>query len=153
MRDVYECYAQCVNISRRSQSELGSLSKTVDTAEESAAYTAISNVPNVEFSWACQALLQIVPSEAAVERTFSAQGMLMTKRRNRLDDLSVMNEMTLKFNHMAMQVEEQPRTFDSLACVISLSDDSEREEDESDSDSDEEIEGDEHSGNINMLVD
>ena len=64
----------------------------------------------------------------------------------------MINEITLKFNRMAMQLEEQPRTFDSLACVASLSDDSEPYEDESDSDSDEEI-GDENCGNMNMLID
>jgi hypothetical protein len=113
MRAFYECYTKCLSASRPNS----------EMAKECAAITAVANAPYAEFSWSCEALLQIVPSEAAVERTFSAQGMLMTKRRNRLADSTVINELTLKFNHIAMQVDKQPRKFDSLACVHTLSDD------------------------------
>jgi Protein of unknown function (DUF 659)/hAT family C-terminal dimerisation region len=47
---------------------------------------------------AAVALLSIAGSEAAVERTFSAQDEVHCKRRNRLGDASVEAEMFIKFN-------------------------------------------------------
>jgi len=49
------------------------------------------------------AIMAIVPSEAAVERTFSAQGLIQTKLRNRLCANSVNNELSIKFNNKACQ--------------------------------------------------
>jgi hypothetical protein len=49
-----------------------------------------------------KALLSITASEAAVERTFSAQDAVHTKRRNRLLDENVQNEMCVAFNHRAL---------------------------------------------------
>jgi hypothetical protein len=43
-------------------------------------------------------LLSVAGSEAAVERSFSAQDSLHTKKRNRLSDRSVQNEMFIRFN-------------------------------------------------------
>lgn len=54
-----------------------------------------------EICTAAIALLSIVPSEAAVERSFSMQDMIHSKRRNRLLDDSVGSEMFIKFNLQA----------------------------------------------------
>ncbi|MGH9747523.1 MAG: hAT transposon family protein [Candidatus Acidiferrales bacterium] len=47
-------------------------------------------------------LLSLSASEAAVERTFSAQAAVHTKKRNRLSNPTVQAEMFLKFNHHVM---------------------------------------------------
>jgi hypothetical protein len=47
------------------------------------------------------ALLSIVPSEAAVERSFSMQDSIHTKKRNRLSDDSINAEMFIRFNNKA----------------------------------------------------
>ena len=44
------------------------------------------------------ALLSLSASEAAVERSFSAQGNVHTKLRNRMEETSVQDEMFIKFN-------------------------------------------------------
>jgi hypothetical protein len=49
------------------------------------------------------ALLCIAGSEAAVERSFSAQDSVHTKRRNRLKDAHVQNEMFIRFNSAAVE--------------------------------------------------
>jgi hypothetical protein len=49
------------------------------------------------------ALLCIAGSEAAVERSFSAQDSVHTKRRNRLKDAHVQNEMFIRFNSDAVE--------------------------------------------------
>jgi hypothetical protein len=54
-------------------------------------------------AFAAIAILSIAGSEAAVERTFSAQATVHTKKRNRLLDLSVEQEMFIKFNRQALQ--------------------------------------------------
>jgi hypothetical protein len=53
--------------------------------------------------YACvTALLSITASEAAVERSFSAQDIVHSKRRNRLDDEQVEAEMFIKVNTRAL---------------------------------------------------
>jgi hypothetical protein len=52
---------------------------------------------------AAAAILSVAASEASVERTFSAQDAVHTKKRNRLLDESVEEEMFVKFNTRAMQ--------------------------------------------------
>ena len=52
---------------------------------------------------AAVALLSIAGSEAAVERSFSAQGSTHSDRRNRLQDEIVEAEMFVKFNRVALQ--------------------------------------------------
>ena len=52
---------------------------------------------------AAVALLSIAGSEAAVERSFSAQGSTHSDRRNRLQDEIVEAEMFVKFNRLALQ--------------------------------------------------
>ena len=49
------------------------------------------------------ALLCVAGSEAAVERSFSAQDTVHTKKRNRLSDQSVQNEMFIRFNDDAVR--------------------------------------------------
>lgn len=138
MADVYRCYQRNIttNCGRRNRWDAQYAVKHADTAQEAAAYTAISQAP-VAFAWACRALLKIAPSEAAVERTFSAQGILMTKRRNRFADVGVTNELAIKFNRTAMRDEGKARTFASLASVTSASDDEETEEEEEETDNEE----------------
>jgi len=57
-------------------------------------------------SHAAVAILSVCGSEAAVERTFSAQGLVHTDLRNRLGNATVEAEMFIKFNHRTlMRVE------------------------------------------------
>jgi hypothetical protein len=63
------------------------------------------------------ALLSISASEAAVERSFSMQDIVHSKRRNRLNDESVEDEMFIKFNYRALK--QQP---DSSGSVFELND-------------------------------
>jgi hypothetical protein len=53
------------------------------------------------------ALLSVAASEAAVERTFSAQGDVHSDRRNRLADRAVEAEMFIKFNEGTVKAVEQ----------------------------------------------
>ncbi|MGA8137581.1 MAG: DUF domain-containing protein [Pseudomonas gingeri] len=57
---------------------------------------------DVELAKVAQALLTMPATEAAVERTFSAQGAVHTKLRNRLCDERVQQEMFVSFNHRAL---------------------------------------------------
>ena len=52
-------------------------------------------------------LLSVSASEAAVERSFSAQAFVHSKERNRLHSETIEAEMFLKFNYRAMQSREQ----------------------------------------------
>ena len=51
---------------------------------------------------AAVALLSVAGSEAAVERSFSAQGAVHSERRNRLTDKMVEAEMYIRFNRLAL---------------------------------------------------
>lgn len=55
------------------------------------------------------ALLSVAGSEAAVERTFSVQGIVHNQRRNRLDDEAVEAEMYCRFNGAAMKRKPEER--------------------------------------------
>jgi hypothetical protein len=138
---VYQCYASNLNIRRSLESTV----KRADTSQEAAAFTAISQSPHIEFKTCCRAHLQVVPSEASVERTFSAQGLIMTKRRNRLGDHGVMRELAIKFNQTAMEDEGKPRTFDCLAGVMPMDSD---ESSDSEDDEEEKKESN-HNNNVN----
>ena len=52
---------------------------------------------------AAVALLSVAGSEAAVERSFSAQGLVHSDRRNRLSDKMVEAEMMIRFNRLALR--------------------------------------------------
>lgn len=54
-----------------------------------------------QLSSVARALLSVVASEAAVERSFSMQGMIHSKRKNRMSDQRVEREMFIKFNSLA----------------------------------------------------
>ena len=54
MREVYVCYRDCLNSRRTQWSASSSGFNNGDSAQESAAFTAISNAAHVEFSWACR---------------------------------------------------------------------------------------------------
>ena len=53
------------------------------------------------------ALLSVAGSEAAVERTFSAQGLVHSSRRSRLADEAVEAEMFIKFNQRVVAAAEE----------------------------------------------
>ena len=57
---------------------------------------------SVDLAAVAIALLSVAASEAAVERTFSAQALVHNKRRNALSSDAVESEMFLKFNARAM---------------------------------------------------
>jgi hypothetical protein len=56
---------------------------------------------------AAVALLSVAGSEAAVERTFSAQGLVHSDLRNRMGNDAVEAEMFIKFNQRTVEVAEQ----------------------------------------------
>ena len=56
-----------------------------------------------------KALLGITASEASVERTFSAQDAVHTKKRNRLQHHTVEQEMFVRFNTRALDRQQQFR--------------------------------------------
>ena len=62
------------------------------------------------FVEATLALMSIVPSEAAVERSFSAQSLIQTNRRNRLSPSTVIQEMIIKFNSKTLTRPPVPQT-------------------------------------------
>jgi hypothetical protein len=79
-----------------------------DTYEEQAAIRAFSSImSDVEFALTCKVLLQIVPSEAAVERSFSHEKLVQTPQRNRLNSTSIDDEMTVRFNIIAFQKHDR----------------------------------------------
>jgi hypothetical protein len=63
------------------------------------------------------ALLSITASEAAVERSFSAQDAVHTKKRNRLLDGSVQNEMFVRFNRRALRRDVTIPALNTFSCV------------------------------------
>jgi hypothetical protein len=63
------------------------------------------------------ALLSIAASEAAVERSFSAQDAVHTKKRNRLGRDTVQAEMFVRFNHDALLRAQQ---FASPTALLEL---------------------------------
>jgi len=65
------------------------------------------------------ALLSITASEAAVERSFSAQDAVHTDKRNKLLDKSVQDdsEMFVKFNTRALDRQEKPPELESFSCI------------------------------------
>jgi hypothetical protein len=73
------------------------------------------------------ALLSITASEAAVERSFSRQGMVHSKLRNRLDDESVSQHMFFSFNSRAL---DKQRAMEDPGWE-ELQDDNESEADDS----------------------
>jgi hypothetical protein len=103
------------------------LQQQVETMKRVAAATAASSAgpapwsprkvwllyPGVALGIVAVALLSMSASEAAVERTFSAQGRLHTKARNLLDSDSVEAEMMQKFNSRALR-SDIPQLFGSV---------------------------------------
>ena len=64
----------------------------------------LTTVP--EIACCVVALLELTASEAAVERSFSRQGLVHTKTRNRLADDSVHVQMAFAFNSRALTISE-----------------------------------------------
>jgi hypothetical protein len=67
-----------------------------------------------ELSIVAIAILSIVASEASVERTFSAQGSVHSKQRNRLLDSRVEAEMFIKFNNTALNKSYKDIKFNNI---------------------------------------
>ena len=65
----------------------------------------LRHAPTLAYS--AVALLSVAASEAAVERSFSAQGDVHSDRRNRLADVTVEAEMFIKFNEATVLAVEQ----------------------------------------------
>jgi hypothetical protein len=63
----------------------------------------------IELAVVACALLRMPASEAAVERSFSAQGAVHSKIRNRLGDQTVEDEMFVSFNHNALNKIPHPK--------------------------------------------
>lgn len=83
--------------------DLGAVNFTVDTCEERAAEAALSTVyTSNEFVRVCRALLAIIPSEAAAERSFSAQKLVHTSLRNCLSWGTIDSEMVIRFNRAGL---------------------------------------------------
>lgn len=74
---------------------------------------------DIELPGIALALLSVAASEAAVERSFSAQDAVHTKRRNRLGKATVQAEMFVRFNHDALLSQPQ---FASPSSLLDLDD-------------------------------
>ena len=107
MRALYQTYTETLATLRAADAvnkvkdvdELGAVTFCTDTCEEQAADAALSTLySNVEFSTVCRALLAVVPTEASVERSFSAEKLVHTQQRNRLHFSTIDQEMVIKFN-------------------------------------------------------
>jgi len=72
------------------------------------------------------ALLSLSASEAAVERTFSAQGLVHSELRNSLKDEAVQAEMMLKFNTTSAH---EPAAAAHFGCIEMTPDSSKEDED------------------------
>jgi hypothetical protein len=103
--------------------------KRVATAERAAGWSPRKVwllYSELELGIVAAALLSISASEAAVERTFSSQGLLHSDRRNALGAASVEAEMMLKFNARTL-LKEPPTLF---AGVINMPEDASKEEED-----------------------
>jgi hypothetical protein len=61
-----------------------------------------------ELTMCVMALLSVTATEASVERSFSLQGLVHSKRRNRLEDMKVEREMFIKMNTHALAGDVKP---------------------------------------------
>lgn len=75
---------------------------------------------SMELATVARALLTMPATEAAVERTFSAQDSIHTKKRNRLVDASVEANMFVAFNHRPLQNENPSETRPPSTVELSL---------------------------------
>lgn len=92
----------------------------------------------LELSKVAVALLSLTPSEAAVERSFSAQGNVHTKLRNRMAEQSVQDEMLIKFNSKllaapASSTSASRASTSKVGKTVELSPNSDSDESSSDS--------------------
>ena len=98
---------QWSDLSRR-QGSFVSLDKEITDFTSSAGLVDVKGVWGMfkgkapELHACAMALLSITASEAAVERSFSAQDIVHSKRRNRVDDEQVEAEMFIKVNTLAL---------------------------------------------------
>jgi hypothetical protein len=132
MRALYQTYTQTLAQLRAADTankvkdvdELGAVKFFTDTCEERAADAALSTVYcNVEFSIVCRALLAVVPSEASVERSFSAEKLVHTQQRNRLHFSTIDQEMVIKFNRRVFMDDHGDNVAGMIANVIVIHED------------------------------
>lgn len=103
--------------------------KRVAIAEQAAAWSPRQVwllYSELELGMVAAALLSVCASEAAVERTFSSQGLLHSERRNALGSASVEAEMMLKFNARTL-LKEPPALF---AGIINMLEDATQDEED-----------------------
>jgi hypothetical protein len=94
----------------------------------------------MELAVVARALLTVPASEAAVERTFSAQGSIHTKIRSRLDDSTVQASMFIAFNHRTLNAPASTSSsMDEDESTITLSLDFMDTDSESESEPEEEL--------------
>ncbi len=79
-------------------SELDEQLESIQAADENWSAISVWALHDGELAMVAMALLSLPASEAAVERTFSAQGLVHTKLRNRLLADAVQKEMFVAFN-------------------------------------------------------
>jgi hypothetical protein len=87
----------------------------------------------LELSKVAVALLSLSPSEAAVERSFSAQGSVHTSLRNRMGDSSVQDEMFIKFNSRPLRASTTTAPPPPVSKIVELSPEADEVEANSDS--------------------
>ena len=88
------------------------------------------------------ALLSVTASEAAVERTFSYQDAIHTKKRNRMINDTIIAEHFIHFNYHLLATTNMSSSFKHNACCVELQ--NEPLQIDSDIESDVDIELDEH---------
>lgn len=74
-----------------------------------------------ELSHCALALLELTASEAAVERSFSRQGLVHSKLRNRLSDHTVQLSMSFAFNSRALQQSVAVEEKGGRSCPMIMS--------------------------------
>jgi hypothetical protein len=104
----------------------------------------------LELGIVAAALLSVSASEAAVERTFSAQGLVHSDRRNQLASASVEAEMMFKFNSRTLK-KEQPLL--SAGVIDMLEDASKQDEDAVTVVPESLQDGEEHAESMELLLD
>jgi hypothetical protein len=113
--------------------EFADLDKEIDSIKRSSAASGVWEPrkvwwlhPGLQLSSVALALLSCSASEAAVERTFSQQGLIHSKRRNRLLNNIVQSEMMMTFNRRVLSGHVAPPP---LGCIEMHEDSAAEDED------------------------
>lgn len=113
--------------------EFADVDKEIDSIKRSSAASGVWEPrkvwwlhPGLQLSSVALALLSCSASEAAVERTFSQQGLIHSKRRNRLLNNIVQSEMMMTFNRRVLSGNVAPPP---LGCIEMHEDSAAEDED------------------------